>query len=152
MKVEFIRKLKNDKKKQTLIVESKKDVNALKIIADAESFKKKYLKDMDFSDKFYVKLDGKKIGFSELSKMCYNAIENLTNESKSKSKKKDKDKSSKSKSKKSDTKKSKKKNDKKKKSKKDDNKKSSKKILKNSKKVSEGLYKAPDGHAIIGRK
>ena len=146
MKIKFIRKHGDDKKSQTLVLENKKDLNVIKLVAEGELFKRQYLKDIEFSDKFYVKVDGKKMGFGDLLKLCAKEIDKSAD--KEKSKKKSKNKVEKKKKNSKDDKKKSSKN--KTKSKKKE--KSAKKILKDSKKVSDGLYRAPDGHAIISRR
>ena len=146
MKIKFIRKHGDDKKSQTLVLENKKDLNVIKLVAEGELFKRQYLKDIEFSDKFYVKVDGKKMSFGDLLKLCAKEIDKSAD--KEKSKKKSKNKVEKKKKNSKDDKKKSSKN--KTKSKKKE--KSAKKILKDSKKVSDGLYRAPDGHAIISRR
>ena len=150
MKIKFIRKHGDDKKSQTLVLENKKDLNVIKLVAEGELFKRQYLKDIEFSDKFYVKVDGKKMSFGDLLKLCAKEIDKSADKEKSK-KKSDKKSKNKVEKKKKNSKDDKKKSSKNKtKSKKKE--KSAKKILKDSKKVSDGLYRAPDGHAIISRR
>lgn len=146
-KVEFVKKYKGDKRSQVLKMETHDDLLTINVIALGELGKKHYLKNMDFGDKFYAKLNGEKISFKSLADYCENKIRDIPSDFKKK-KSKDKKSDNKSKSKKSDNKSKDKKSSKKDKKK---DKKQSKKILKDAKKNGNGMYVAKDGHYLITR-